>query len=308
MQKILITPRSLTKEGHPSLELLRQAGFQIVTCTPGKMPEEEELLRLLPGCVGYLAGVEKITARVLEAAGELKVISRNGAGISNVDLEAARRLGIQVLPVPGANARGVAELAIGLILALLRSIPWSDGQLKSQTWQRRQGIEVEGRTLGLVGCGDIGKLVVKMALGLGMKAIAFRRHPEAGFRPDGFRWAPLEEVLGSSDVISLHCPPGDRPIIDAAAIGRMKKGAYLVNTARAEVVDGEAVLAALESGRLAGYATDVFETEPPKDYRLVKHDRVIATPHIGAFTAESVSRATEQAVLNLVKTLRGEKA
>ena len=167
MEKILITPRSLTKEGHPALELLRKAGFQVITCTPGKSPEEEELLRLLPGCVGYLAGVEKVSARVLEAAKGLKVISRNGAGISNVDLEAARRLNIQVLPTPGANARGVAELTIGLILALLRSIPWSDGQLKAEAWSRRQGIELEGRTLGLVGCGDIGKLVVKMALGAG---------------------------------------------------------------------------------------------------------------------------------------------
>ena len=130
MGKILITPRSLTKEGHPALEQLKKAGHQVLTCTPGKMPDEAELLALLPGCLGYLAGVEKVTARVLEAAKGLKVISRNGAGIDNVDLEMAHRLGIEVRPAPGANARGVAELTIALIFALLRSIPWSDGQLK----------------------------------------------------------------------------------------------------------------------------------------------------------------------------------
>lgn len=305
MGKILITPRSLTKGGDPALEALRNAGHELIFCRPGEMPDEEELLRLLPGCVGYLAGVEKVTARVLESAKGLKVVSRNGAGIDNVDLEAAQRLGILVLPAPGANARGVAELTIGLILALLRSIPYSDGALKGQQWKRRRGIEVLGRSLGLIGCGDIGKLVVPMAVGLGMKVIAFRRHPDTSFRPDGFRWASLEEVYAHSDIVSLHCPSFGKAIIDRNAIAQMKKAVFLVNTARADLVDEQALLEALDQGQVAGYATDVFLQEPPLDYRLVKHERVIATAHIGGFTDESVARATEFAVRNILDTLKG---
>jgi phosphoglycerate dehydrogenase-like enzyme len=303
MGKILITPRSLTKEGHPALERLKKAGHQLVTCTPGKMPDEAELLALLPGCAGYLAGVEKVSARVLEAARGLKVISRNGAGIDNVDLEAARRLNIQVRPAPGANARGVAELAIALIFSLLRSLPWSDGQLKRRSWNRRLGLEVAGRTLGLVGCGNIGRMVVELAAGLGLKTMAFRRHPDPSFAPPRFRWVSLEELYAGSDIISLHCPAGPRPVIDREAIARMRRGVYLVNTARADVVEEQAVLEALASGQIAGFATDVFAQEPPKDWRLAGHERVIATPHIGGYTEESVSRATEEAVRNLLEVL-----
>lgn len=303
MGKILVTPRSLTKEGHPALERLKQAGHQVVTCTPGKSPEEAELLALLPGCVGYLAGVEKVSARVLEAAKGLKVISRNGAGIDNVDLKAAERLGIQVRPAPGANARGVAELTVGLVFSLLRSIPWSDAQLKRQAWSRRQGLELAGRTLGLVGCGNIGRLVVELATGVGMKTMAFKRHPDPSFAPPNFRWVGPEELYAGSDVVSLHCPAGEKPVIDREAIARMKKGVYLVNTARAGVVDEQAVLEALDSGRIAGYAVDVFAQEPPKDWKLAGHEKVIATPHIGGFTEESVSRATEDAVRNILEVL-----
>jgi len=303
MGKILVTPRSLTKEGHPALEKLKQAGHQVVTCTPGKSPEEAELLALLPGCVGYLAGVEKVSARVLEAAKGLKVISRNGAGIDNVDLKAAERLGIQVRPAPGANARGVAELTVGLVFALLRSIPWSDAQLKRQAWNRRQGLELAGRTLGLVGCGNIGRLVVELATGVGMKTMAFKRHPDPSFAPPNFRWVSPEELYAGSDVVSLHCPAGEKPVIDREAIARMKKGVYLVNTARAGVVDEQALLEALDSGRIAGYAVDVFAQEPPKDWKLAGHEKVIATPHIGGFTEESVSRATEDAVRNILEVL-----
>jgi D-3-phosphoglycerate dehydrogenase len=301
--KILVTPRSLTKEGHPALERLKQAGIEVVTCAPGKMPDEAELLALLPGCVGYLAGVEKVSARVLEAAKGLKVISRNGVGIDNIDLAAARRLGIQVRPTPGANARGVAELAIALTLSLLRSIPWSDAQLKRQAWNRRQGLEAAGRTLGVIGCGNIGRIVVRLATGLGMEALGTDLRPDPSFAPPSFRWVRPEELYAGSQVISLHCPAGPRPVIDREAVARMKQGVYLVNTARAEVVDGEAVLEGLESGKIAGYAVDVFREEPPKDWRLAGHERVIATPHIGGFTEESVRRATEDAVQNLLEVL-----
>src|SRR4030067_1580559 len=206
MGQILIPPRSLTKEGPPAVEQLKKAGHQVLTCTPGKMPDEAELLALLPGCTGYLAGVEKVEARVLEAAKGLKVISRNGAGIDNVDLETAKRLGIAVRPAPGANARGVAELTIALVFALLRWIPWSDGQLKRQSWSRKQGLELAGGTLGLVGCGNIGRIVVELATGVGMNTMAFKRHPNPSFAPPRFRWVRPAELYGGADLASRQLP------------------------------------------------------------------------------------------------------
>ena len=306
MNRILITPRSLTRDGHPALDALREAGYEVLFSTPGKQPDEAELLRLLPGCVGMLAGVEKIDAQVLEAATELKVISRNGVGVDNIDREAAARLQIEVMPAIGANARGVAELAIALMFAGIRAIPYSDGKMKAGEWSRKKGIEIAGRTLGLIGCGRIGKFTAQMALGLGMQVLAYDMFPDESFAPaPDFRYASFEEVLEAADVLSLHCPPSEdgRAIVDRKTVGSMKHGVYLINTARAALVDNDALLDALNSGHLAGFATDVYLTEPPEAYPLLSHEQVITTPHIGGFTVESVDKATEMAVENILKCL-----
>ena len=306
LNRILITPRSLTKDGHPSLRRLQDAGYDLVFATPGVQPDEPEMLRLLPGCVGMLAGVEPITARVLEAATALRAISRNGVGVSNIDLDAARRLGIQVLVAPGANARGVAELTIGLILALARSIPFGDASLKSRRWSRRKGFELPGKTLGLIGCGQIGQCVARLALAFEMHVVAFDPCPDERFRPgERFAYAGFDEVIGTADIISLHCPPNvdQSPLIAASAIARMKHGVYLVNTARPELLDEDAVLQSLDSGAIAGLAVDVFASEPPTDWRLAADPHVVATAHIGGYTAESVDRAVAAAVDNLLAAL-----
>lgn len=305
--RILITPRSLTRDVHPALRRLQDAGYELVFCSPGQQPDESELRRLLPGCVGYLAGVEQVSANVLETAPGLRVISRNGVGVDNIDLAAARRLGIAVCKAAGANARGVAELALAHILALARWVPFSDQSIKAGGWERRKGLELVGKTLGLVGCGHVGRLVAKLALGFEMKVLAYDVMPDRSFAPSpDFRYAPLDEVLEKSDVISLHCPapPGGKPLIDAVALARMKKGVLLVNTARADLIDSAALAAALQSGQVAGVATDVFKSEPPKDDPLVASDRVIATPHLGGFTEESVDRAVQIAVDNLLAELK----
>jgi len=308
MSKVLVTPRSLTKDGHPALDLLREAGFEVIFSTPGKQPDEEELLTLLPGCVGYLAGVEKVSARTLEAAKGLRVISRNGTGIDNIDMDAANRLNLRVCRTEGANARGVAELTLGLIFALVRSIPFSDHELKNKRWERRRGLELKNRILGLIGCGEVGKRTALLATGMGMKVAAHEPHPDPSFFPGNFSYVSLEDVYARSDIITLQCPPLEdrKPLIDRQAISRMKEGVYLVNTARASLLDQQAVLEALQKGRLAGVALDVFDQEPPSDYRLVMDSRVIATPHIGGYTSESVERVTTQAVENIILVLNSK--
>lgn len=306
MKKILVTPRSLTRHGHPRLNALEQARYEIVLSKPGCFPSEDELLELLPGCVGYLAGVEEISARVLDSAADLKVISRNGTGVDSIDLEAAERNGIRICRAEGANARGVAELTMAHILAVARSVPFGDREMKGKEWRRRKGIELEGRTLGLLGCGKIGQQVCRFALGFGMRVIAFDPYPDGAFTPSGsFSYASFDEVVATADILSLHCPARSdgTPLIGRAALERMKVGAFIVNTARGSLLDADAVLDSLERGRLSGVTLDAFESEPPCDWRLVTHARVVATPHIGGYTEESVDRAVGAAVDNLLAVL-----
>ncbi len=309
MNRILVTPRSLTRDPHPALQALVEDGYELVFSCPGETPDEAALLALLPGCVGWLAGVEPVSPRVLEAAAGLRAISRNGTGSDNLPLETAERLGIEVLRAEGANARGVAELAIGLLLASLRHVPEQNAALKGGVWQRRQGIEIANRTLGLIGGGAVGRLVARFALALDARVRVFDPYPDERFRPDGdFAWISFDALLTSAEMLSLHCPmpPDGRALLDEAAIGRLPAGCRVVNTARAGLVDEAAILAALASGQVGAYATDVFAQEPPEASALLAHPRVIATPHVGGLTAESVERATIAAVGNLRRALRAE--
>ena len=308
MPRILVTPRSVTSEGHPALARLTRAGFEIVMPPAGKMPAASDLKQLLPGCVGWLAGVEPITDDVLSAASDLRIISRNGTGIDAIDLESARRRGIEIRRADGANARGVAELAIGMILALARSLPFSDAAIKAGGWSRRKGFELEGKTLGVVGCGKIGRIVAALARGLGMQVVG---HDPFAEQSDQSLDAPLvhlvylDEVFALSHVITLHCPPpaDGRPLVDARRLGLAKPGVVIVNTARHELVDIPALVAAIERGHVAGAALDVFDAEPPVERSHLASDRILATPHIGGFTDESVDRAVDVAVTNLLEAL-----
>ncbi len=267
-------------------------------------------MQLLADCVGFLAGVEPVTAKVLESAQVLRVISRNGTGIDNIDLDAARKLNIKVCRVEAANARGVAELTMGLILSITRAIPYSDARLKRGEWKRKNGIELQGRTLGLIGCGRVGQEVARLALGFDMRVLAYDPVQTGFFSPSvRFQYESLDDVLSQSDIVSLHCPPlsEGRPLVCAETIRKMKKGAYIINTARGTLLKEEDVLEAIKCGHIAGLAADAFRTEPPEEPDLFRHDNVIATPHIGGFTKESVDRAMESAVDNLLSSLENEK-
>ncbi|MFE9360507.1 phosphoglycerate dehydrogenase [Streptomyces olivaceoviridis] len=302
--RIAVTPRALSRGGHPALAALETAGYELFFPAPGRQPTREEQLRFLPGCVGYLAGVEPISREVLSTARALKVVSRNGVGTDAIDLDAAAEFGIAVETAAGANAQGVAELAVTLMLAGLRHIPAQDAALRAGRWQRLEGREVAGRTLGVIGCGQIGRRVARLGLGLGLSVRAFDAVPDPSFAPAGdFSFTSLDDLLAQADVVTLHCPPTAHPLIDKRALTTVKRGAYLINTARSALVDDEAVGQALDDGRLVGYATDVFDREPPDPREFHRHPRVITTPHIGGYTKESVERATRAAVENLLRVL-----
>lgn len=320
MPRILVTPRSVTSDGHPALDRLVRAGFEVVMPPAGKMPTASDLKQLLPGCVGWLAGVEPITDDVLAAAIDLRVISRNGTGVDAIDLESARRRGVEICRADGANARGVAELAIGMILSLARSLPFSDAAIKSGGWSRRKGFELEGKTLGVVGCGKIGRIVAGLARGLGMQVVGHDPFAEkfqaASALPIGGQAASdlplvyLEELFALSHVITLHCPPpaDGRPLVDARRLGLTMPGVVIVNTARHSLIDIPALVAAIERGHVAGAALDVFDAEPPVERSHLASDRILATPHIGGFTDESVDRAVDVAIDNLLAALAAQPA
>ncbi|MGO1974919.1 MAG: phosphoglycerate dehydrogenase [Propionibacteriaceae bacterium] len=300
---ILVTPRSLTRAGLDrirELAPLTEAGFRLVSCTPGVAPGAEELQRLLPGCVGWLAGVEPISAETLAAAGDLQVISRNGVGVDSVDLAAAERHGVRVEVARNANSQGVAELAIAQSLAALRHTAESTAALRDGRWERSLGRELASSVVGIVGLGAIGRRVAQLAAAFGARVLG---HDPYVDRVEGVEVLPFAELLGQVDVLTLHSPAGERPLVDAAALELIKPGAVLVNTARAALVDEAATLAALENGRLAAYAVDAFAVEPPPPSELLAHPRTIATPHLGGYTAESTARATSYAVTNLLDTL-----
>lgn len=304
MKKIYITPRSITQNGHPSLEKLKSAGFELVYGPPGQQPSEEEQLKVLPECVAYLAGIEPIKANVLNAAKNLKIISRNGVGIDNIDRKVAERLGIKIKIAPAANSQGVAELAIGLIFCSIRSITNCNAHMKNGIWKREKGTELKAKTLGVIGCGSIGKIVIKMALGIGLKVLGYDLYPDKSFSPsNSFKYVDLNELFENSDIISLHCPPSENPIINRDSMMKMKNGVILINTARASLVDESTVSKALNKGKIAKYAIDVYNNEPPGLNELILHENTICTPHIGGCTTESIDRAVKMAIDNIIKEL-----
>lgn len=306
-QRILVTPRSLTAEPHPEVERLRQLGFDIVYSTAGAMPTEQELMTLVPDCVGWLAGVEPVTPRIIAAADKLKVISRNGVGVDNLPIETLNERGVQVMIAEGANAMGVAELTIGLMFSALRSIPLADAGIKAGGWPRVRGLEIRGRTIGIIGCGAIGREVARMVIALGAKVLAFDpMRPNLDLPSASFAYAEVDEIIAAADVLTLHCPlPRDgSALLTAERLANSRPGQVIVNTARSKLIEEAALLDALDDGRISTYATDVFDEEPPTSLALASHPRVIATSHIGGFTAESVERATRIAADNLLAALR----
>lgn len=304
MATVLITPRSLSTPDHPALEPLRRAGHAIVIPSPGKTPTPADLAPYLPEAEGWLAGVEPVTADIIANAPKLRIIARNGVGVDNVDLAAAKARGIDVAITPGANSRGVAELALALMLNLARNIAATNASIKTGGWERSQGIELENRTLGIAGCGQIGKHLARMAVGIGMRVVAYDLYPDKTFAPGNFSFADPDRLLAEADVLSLHLPAGDRPFLDAQKLSQLKKGCLVLNTARAGVVDADAMLAALNDGRVGGYAVDAFDPEPPGVTPLTAHPRTLCTAHIGGFTKESVMRAATMAAEKIVAALQ----
>lgn len=255
-------------------------------------------------------GRTKVTSQIFEAARRLKVVGRAGVGVDNIDLEAARSHAVTVVNAPLSTTLAVAELTFGLLLSLCRDLPRADAAMKRGEWLKKelQGVELHGKTLGILGMGRIGAEVARRAAIFGMSVLGYDPLvlPQ-DIRQRGAQPVSLEELYARSDFISLHLPltAETRSMVDAQAFDRMKRGARLVCTARGGIIDEAALLSALESGQVAGAALDVFAAEPPGATDLVGHPRVIASPHIGAQTKEAQARAAEDIASEVLAALQG---
>ena len=270
---------------------------------------EEQGIEVVSDADVLVVGLQRITEKVLDAAKRLKVIGRCGVGLDNIDLKAAGARGIPVVYTPGANAQTVADLTLGLMLALARKIPQADRMTRGGQWKRIMGNDVWGKTLGICGLGQIGFNVAKRAKGFDMNIIAydlFENVPLAGEL--GIEYKNKAEILREADFITLHLPltPETRGFISDDDLRAMKKTAILVNTSRGGIVDEKALYVALKEGKIAGAALDVFEHEPPGKTPLVELDNFIGCPHIGGITTEAIGRIGMTVAQDIVSVLKGQ--
>ena len=308
--KILVTPTSFNADTRsPARDKLERFADEVIFNPYGRPLEAAEIIPLLDNVDGYVAGLDHIDRQVIENAPAcLKVISRYGAGYDRVDIEAAAKRGIAVTVTPGSNAEAVADLTLGLMLAVARAIPLLDRAVKSGGWPRRTGVEIFQKNLGIVGLGEIGKKVAARAKGFSMNIRVYDPVADRHFIEDnGLIEASLDELWRESDVISLHTPLVDdtREIVNAAAIQRMKPGVILINTARYELINEAALLKGLANGAVGGLGLDVYAEEPPTDHPLLKLPNVVLTPHAGSHTLEARTRMADMAVSNLIDVLSG---
>jgi D-3-phosphoglycerate dehydrogenase len=308
--RLLVTPTSYGKnDSRLKTELEAQVGEVIYNPT-GKPLLSNEVAQLLPGIDGYIAGLDAIDANALKTADRLKVICRYGVGFDNVDLDAAREKGIIVTNTPGANSVSVAELALGLILALARQIPESVDAVHQGKWPRYSGISLEGKSIGILGLGAIGKQLARRLKGFDCNILAFDPYADVGFAKENqVVLTSKEEVIEKSDFLSLHLPllPETRGLVNETFLKRMKKGFFLINTSRGEIVDEDALLDALQSGHLKGAGLDAFIVEPPDPKNpLLNLPQVIATPHLGAQTDGVTSNMGWFAMRDCLAVLKNE--
>lgn len=277
-----------------------------------KLTREELLEKVKEADALVVRSRTKVTREVIDSARRLKVIVRAGVGVDNIDVKAAVEKGVQVVNTPRAPTTSVAELAMGFMLALARGIVRLDKATKAGTWRKGEmGVELSGKVLGLVGLGSIGSEVARLAKGFGMKVQAYDPYaPREHANQLGVKLVELEELLRTSDFISIHVPltPETRGLIGKEKLDLVKPGAFLINTARGGIVDEAALYEALKTGKLAGAALDVFEKEPPPpDHPLFTLDNFVATPHIGGSTDGAQLRIALTMAEDLLRVIKGEK-
>lgn len=310
--RVLVTPRHVATIMPARQAELDAAGVELVFPAMTRPAlTEAELLAMLPGCSAAIAMPDAYTARVLAAcAPPLRLIARAGVGYDSIDVTAATRHGVWVTTTVGSNHDAVADYTLGLILCLLRRLVETAELTRSGLWQRVQGQDLRGKTLGVVGTGRVGREVVTRAQAFGMAIVAHDLYPDAAWAASrGVRYVALPALLAQSDVITLHAPATEqtRRLLNGETLSVCKPGCFVVNTARGELIDEAALLSALESGKVAGAALDVFADEPPTHRALVDHPNVLPFSHSAGGTVEAHARSAHMAIDEVLRVVRGER-
>jgi len=300
--KIAITTSTFAVYSKEPLELLEQNGFDYVLNPYKRQLTEAELPELAAGCTGVVAGTERLGREQLEALlPDLRCVSRCGVGMDNVDMQAAQELGILVRNTPGGPTLAVAELALGLALDLLRNVSWMDRELRGGVWKKRMGFSLQGKKVGVIGFGNIGKLVAQT---FAMHGTTVRYSDPMVASHETFQRMDIMDLLCWADIVTLHCNKqrGCCHVLGREELSVMKQGSWLINCARGGLVDETALHELLVNGHLAGAAIDVFNEEPYKG-PLAALNNVILTPHIGSYAREGRIQMEIDAVKNLLSSL-----
>lgn len=299
--KVAVASRSFSK--HPVLRAELAARYPDARFNDeGSSLKGDALVAFLEGCEKAVLALEIVDDALLARLPNLKVISKVGVGLDTIDVAAMAKRGVKLAWTPGTNSRSVAELALMAALALLRRLPEMQADLNAGQWRQLKGGTLSGRTIGLVGLGAVARELTGLLAPFGVTIIAHDPAPDRAFaEARGVRLVPLDELLRESDVVSLHLPllPATRGLLGAANLSLMKPSSVLINTARGGLVDEAALLEALDAGRLAGAALDVFASEPPADKRLLAHPKLLATPHVGGSTEEAILAMGRAAIAGL---------
>lgn len=295
-KKVLLGPSTFAVYDKTPKEKLEKAGYEIIDNPFGRKLTKNELLDLLPGVVGIVAGLEPLDKDVLQKS-SLKVISRCGAGLSNVNMLAAKELGIKVCTTPDAPVNSVAELSLGAILSLIRMIPFMDKNLHEGKWTKTTGRLLDSKTVAIVGFGRIGKRLGQLLRPFNVNILVV--DPFLSGTVGGLPVVKIEEALPQADIVSIHCS-GEKCIIGNKEFEILKTGTYLFNAARGGVIDERALAKFLENGKVAGAWLDTFEQEPYEG-PLTKFKQVVLTPHVGSYTIECRKQMENEAVDNLIR-------
>lgn len=299
--KILIGASTFGVPDRSAVDRLIESGFDVIPNPFGRKLTKDELAGLLKGADGIIAGLEPLDRPVLENS-KLKVISRSGAGLNNVDLEAAKELGIAVYSTPDAPTGAVAEMAVGAMIILMRRIPAMDRSLRGGQWNKMMGSQLEGSTVAVVGFGRIGRRVAGILKSIGARILAV--DPKSDMPFEGASFMAIEEAFAEADVVTVHVN-GDDVVIGRNEFDAMKKGVFILNSSRGGVVDEQALIGALDNGKVAGAWLDCFREEPYNG-PLLKYDQVILTPHVSSYTATCRKRMEMEAADNIIRHFRGK--
>ncbi|GIP36116.1 phosphoglycerate dehydrogenase [Paenibacillus sp. J2TS4] len=309
--RILITSRMFGVLDREPIDLLAREGYEIVDHPyRGTTLGEDRLLELVENVDAAIVGDDYFTAAVIAKANRLKIIAKYGVGVDRIDLQAATDKGIVVSNIPGGNKHAVADLTLTLMLAISRQLMKAHEVVKQSGWSVVTGREIYRKTLGVVGMGQIGKEVIRRAKGFQMNIAAYDPYPDQAFvQEHGVRLVSAEELMRISDFVSLHLPslPSTRGFVDRRMIALMKPTAYLINTARGDIVEETALVQALQERRIAGAALDTLAQEPPGNHPLLHMDNVIVTPHIAGHSYEANYTIGMSAARSVIGVLRGGK-